>query len=383
MKYRQRNLEPILLNYLTHFPVVGLTGPRQSGKSTLLKHLLKRYTYVTFDDHKVITLFYDDPDKFMTIYSDRVIFDEAQKVPELFSYIKMAVDNDRQNYGKFILTGSNQFNLVKTISESLAGRIGLITLLPFSYSEIPSKLRHLSQFKGSYPELVCNHYEFDKEWYASYIETYLDKDVRQLHNIGNLREFRLFITRLAANTSQLLNKQSYANELGVSVPTISRWISILEASYIIFLLPPFHNNFGKRITKSPKLYFHDTGLVSYLTGIETEALYKNGPLAGALFENYVISEIKKHLINTNKSYTLAFLRTSSGEEIDLIIDKKHSQDFIEIKRTQTFRPNMTKSLEKYVQEKNQGFLIYQGQNVPYIPTIKITSLDLFLKDDCC
>lgn len=293
MAYVKRVLESGLLAYLHNFPVVGLTGPRQSGKSTLLQALLPNYKYLTFDDYKLQDFLQSDPEAFMATYSEHIIFDEIQKMPELFNYLKIAVDNDRMNYGKFVVTGSSQFSSIKNITESLAGRIGLLSLLPFQFSEMPTELRSLSIFKGSYPELVNRSYREASAWYSSYIDTYLNKDVRTLSNIGDLRDFQRFITLLAANTAQILNLSSYARDLGVAVNTIKRWLSILEASYIIYLLPPFYKNYNKRVVKSPKLYFYDTGLVSYLVGITTQQLYENGPMAGSLFENYLVTEILK------------------------------------------------------------------------------------------
>jgi len=202
---------------------------------------------VTFDDFRIVALYHDDPNKFMRIYANKIIFDEVQKVPEIFNDIKIAIDTDRQTTGKFILTGSIQFNLLKNITESLAGRIGLLSLLPYQYAEIPNKLRYSSIYQGTYPELVNKNFEFVTDWYSSYLDTYITKDVNDLANIGDKRDFRRLISLLAANTSQLLNMSTYAKDLGVDVKTIKRWISVLEASYIIFLLPPYYQNFGKRI----------------------------------------------------------------------------------------------------------------------------------------
>ena len=259
MKYLPRVLEQKLTEYLTLFPVVGLAGPRQSGKSTLIRHLLgKDYQYQTFDDPTNVRLFSEDPVGFIASYQDKVIFDEAQKVPEIFQYLKMAVDEDRQNYGKFVVTGSAQFNFMRQIAESLAGRIGLLTLLPFEYIELPQEYRQQSVYLGQYPELSEHHYKHNDAWYSSYVNTYLEKDVRSMHDIGNLRDFNRLLSLLAINTAQPLNMSELANKVNVSATTIKRWISVLEASYIIFLLPPYYENFGKRITKTPKIYFYDT-----------------------------------------------------------------------------------------------------------------------------
>ena len=245
MNYIPRTIEPVLHNHLSAFPVVGLTGPRQSGKSTLLHQLLgQEYQYVTFDDYRMRALFEDDPEKFMALYADRVIFDEVQKVPTLFDHIKRAVDQDRQNYGKYVLTGSSQFLLMRDISDSLAGRIGLLSLLPFDCAEVPVDLRSDSTWRGAYPELVTRAYSGADDWHAAYIDTYLTRDIRDLAQVGNLGDFRRLIQLLAANTGQLLNYSRFASDLGISVPTVKRWISLLEMSYVVFLLRPYYMTFG-------------------------------------------------------------------------------------------------------------------------------------------
>ena len=266
------------------------------------------------------------------MYRHRVIFDEVQKAPALFNHIKLAVDRDRNTYGKFVLTGSSQFLLMQNVADSLAGRIGLLSLLPFDHRELPKALCETAIWRGCYPELVTRHYRNADDWYASYIETYLARDVRDVAQIGNLRDFRNLIQLLAANTAQFLNMSRLASDLGVTIPTIKRWISILEMSYVIFLLPPYFRNFGKRVIKRPKIYFYDTGLVSALTGIRTEEMYDRGPMAGALFENYILSQILKHHKHTNQRAELYFYRTSHGVEIDLVIDTGQTRHFVEIKK---------------------------------------------------
>lgn len=360
MSYRTRIAEKTLRRYLNVFPVVGVTGPRQSGKSTLLRHILPEYTYLTFDDPKHRLTFYDDPEGFLYSKKKHVIFDEVQYVPEIFNYIKLSVDDARLDYGNFILTGSSQFQFLRHATESLAGRIGLLSLLPFQYSEMPDVLRHESLFQGAYPELVMRNYAESSLWYAAYLETYLSKDVRAIANIGDIRDFHRFIQLLAAHVSQLFDMSAYARDLGVSVPTIKRWLSILEASYIVFTLQPFYENYGKRIVKSPKIYFYDTGLVSYLTGITTFEQYDQGPLAGSLFENYVISEIAKKELHTATHSTLYYLRTQDKAEIDLIIDRKTSKTFIEIKKSATFNPKMIRALVDAPPE-NERLVLYNGE----------------------
>jgi uncharacterized protein len=355
MEYIKRVIERSLRNYLNTFPVIGITGPRQSGKSTLLRNLFKEYKYVTFDDFQMRNFFYQDPKGFFAQYNNRTIFDEAQKAPELFELIKMEVDNHRQDYGKYILSGSSQFTLQKNIFESLAGRIGLLTLLPFQLAEIPQELRSEAVYRGSYPELVTRGYRAAEEWYSAYLDTYINKDLRDVANIGNLRDFQRFLHLLAINTAQICNLSSYAKEIGVSVPTIKSWFSVLEASYIVFSLPPYYENYGKRVVKSPKIYFYDTGLVAYLTGVQSREQFSQGPMCGALFENHVIAEVKKKILHQrtkeNVGAEMFYFRTSGasgggGEEVDLIVDYKTRRDFIEIKYSSTFNVNVFKPLLK-------------------------------------
>ena len=369
--YLQRIAQATIQRFLSSFPVLGVTGPRQSGKSTMLQHALAGYRYVSFDNIGNIDYFESDPEGFMATYNDRVIFDEVQFVPKLFNYIKVAVDNDRQNYGKFVLTGSSQFSYVKNISESLAGRIGLMSLLPLQYLEMPKALLTESIYQGAYPELVIRDYRESALWYAAYVETYLNKDVRALSNIGDMRDFNRFIRLLAAQVTQLVDLTYYAKDLGVSVPTIKRWLAILEASYVIFLLPAYHKNLGKRIIKSPKIYFYDTGLVSYLVGIKTMEQYDKGPMNGAIFENYIVAEIRKKNLHTVTGAELYYFRTSDKTEIDLIVDRKNSQDFIEIKKTSTFSPKFVAPLKKYCDKNQQGYLLYNGKEFPFSDNISI------------
>src|SRR3989338_1977209 len=237
MKYIPRHIEKPLREYLKIFPAVSLTGPRQSGKSTMLHEMFEnQYTYVSFDDPLTLDFLSQDPKGFMKQYGNRVIFDEAQKAPLLFNYLKIAIDEDRHNYGKFILTGSSQFSLIRQITETLAGRIGALSLLPFHMNELPQQWRKEQMLKGSYPELVHLKYTNTTQWYGAYVNHYIERDVRSIANVGNLSDFQRLIKLLAARVSQELNVSSLANDIGVTVRTIQNWISILEASYIIFLI---------------------------------------------------------------------------------------------------------------------------------------------------
>lgn len=358
--YIQRYAELSLRRYLSAFPVVGLTGPRQSGKSTLLKHCLPDYEYVTFDLDRHVKDFENDPEGFLQAHKHHVIFDEVQFVPKLFNAIKVLVDNNRQEYGQYVMTGSSQFSCLRLVSESLAGRMGLMTLLPFQYGEIPKALRDECVHQGSYPELVLRNYKDADFWYDAYLDTYLSKDVRAMTNIGDLRDFRRLIQLLASNTSQVLDMSYYARDIGVSLPTIKRWLSVLEASYVIFLLPPYYSSIGKRIVKRPKVYFHDTGLVSHLTGIRSYEMYDKGPLAGALFENHVIANVMKSIKHHALSAELYYLKTQDKAEVDLIVDWKNSCDYLEIKKSSSYQPKMALHIKRYAQEGDRKIILYNG-----------------------
>ncbi len=373
-----RTIAKTLQKHLSIFPAIGITGPRQSGKSTLLKNMLPEYRYVSFDDYQTKNFLDSDPVGFINHYSSKVIFDEVQKAPMIFDMIKNVIDNNRDINGNFILTGSSQFSMIKGIKESLAGRIGLMQLLPFQRSEIPKHLRDESIYKGSYPGLVVKDYNYNNEWYSSYIETYINKDVKDISNLGNLRDFRRFVLLLAAQTAQPLNMSSYSKALGVSVPTIKSWISVLEASYIIYLLPPFYTNLSKRIVKTPKVYFYDTGLVSYLTGIETEKQYSMGPMAGAIFENYVIMDIIKSGMHNCKNEDYYFLRTHSGEEVDLIIDNRRDKTFIEIKKTETYKADYMKAINMFKGDMDKGYVVYSGEDMELSDQTGFRNYDGFL-----
>lgn len=377
--YIHRLIEKTLQEYLDFFSVLGLMGPRQAGKSSLLKKILPHYQYITFDDAIVRQRFYDDPKAFMTLYHNKVIFDEAQKVPEIFDWIKLAVDEDRNNPGKFVLCGSSQFLMMKSITESLAGRIGLISLLPFQYQEIPEALKKTAIYAGSYPELINKKFQMKEAWYAAYIDTYLSKDVRDFGQVSQIRAFQQLMSLLAANTAQQLNFSTYANDLGVDVRTIKNWISILEASFIIYLLPPYFTNVGKRLVKSPKIYFYDTGLVSFLTGIETEAQYDKGPMAGSIFENYLIMEIIKRERSLNTQAQFYYLRTSDGLEVDFMIDRKIYREWIEIKKSHTFTEKMMANIKFFLKEGDLGFVLYSGESLDYSPPCAVLNYEDYLK----
>jgi predicted AAA+ superfamily ATPase len=379
MSYVPREAEKLVRQYLEIFPIVGIGGPRQSGKSTLIRNLLKEtHQYVTFDDFRIRQQFADDPIRFMKTWNDQVIYDEAQFVPELFPMLKMLVDEDRQRYGRFVVTGSGQFMLNRSISESLAGRIGLINLLPFQYSEVPESSRLASIYSGSYPEIVLRDYSHSHEWYQAYLETYLQKDLRQILNIGDLSAFTSFLRTLAAQTGQIISLSEISRNIGVAVSTVSRWLSILESSFIVFRLQPYYKNLGKRLIKSPKIYFFDTGLVSLLTGIETRQEWEKGLLYGPIFENYIVSELYKKIYHENLRVNLFYLRTSHGDEIDLILENGSAMEAIEIKATMTSRPDHLKTMKKYLGILSTGSLVYLGDSFPEADGLQIINYQDFL-----
>jgi len=376
MKYQNRTIEALLKEYMCTFPVVAVTGPRQSGKSTLVKQMLNgEYRYITLDDYRIIDQLEDDPERFISTYENRVIFDEVQKYPKIFNLIKRRVDENRDVYGRYVLTGSSQFTLQHNISETLAGRIGLLQLLPFDISELPDANVPIEY--GCYPEQVMRNHRANEAWYGSYLETYIQRDVRSVATIGAVHDFSRFIKLLSANVSQQLNASYYSKSLGVSVPTIKRWLSVLEFSYIIYLLKPYHSNLNKRIVKSPKIFFYDTGLAAYLNGA-MGTRWEDGPLAGPIFENYIVSECVKRIAHRGLRDELYYFREHNGDEIDIIIEGPDKRQFIEIKHSMTFRPGMIKHLEKYMDEKTKSILLYQGESMDYTRDILVKNCHDYL-----
>lgn len=354
--YIQRTIEKLLPGILATFPCLAVTGPRQSGKSTLLRHALPEYRYVTLDDPAVLEQAHSDPVYFLDSLGDRCIIDEIQLAPGILSYVKMRVDADRSRNGRFVFTGSQQFGMIRNLGDSLAGRIALLDLLPFAAGEMQQtaatkgglELFAASCLTGAYPQLAVTP-EIDRRlWYSSYIQTYLERDIRSLYDIGSLREFHRFMQLLAVRCSQMLNMSVFATDLGVSVTTIKRWLSVLEAGRIIFLLPPYFNNLGKRITKMPKVYFLDTGLACHLAGVRDRDQLLEGPMAGALFENYCVQESVKSFANRGEQPRLSYLRTNNGLEVDLIIEGTTMRPLpVEIKLSRTPTAVMASGLTRY------------------------------------
>lgn len=363
----KRQIASIIKEQQTKFPVLALTGPRQSGKTTLLKQLFSNYRYISLENPDTRSFAAEDPIGFLNIYDDKVILDEVQRVPSLFSYIQTKVDESGK-MGQFVLSGSQNFHLLSSITQTLAGRVALFKLLPFDFNELSAN-GLLNQnyedaiIKGFYPAI------FDRQidptiFYANYIETYIQKDVTELLNIRDLNQFKKFIGLCAARTAQLLNVSALANECDISQPTAKAWLSILESSYIIFQLQPYHDNFNKRLVKSPKLYFYDTGLATHLLGIRSTEDLKINRLKGNLFENMVIAEYQKQNHHRYLHRDYYFWQDSSSNEVDLLLKKPNSFEIYEIKATQTISSSLFKQMDKFEAlispENVEKTLIYGG-----------------------
>lgn len=333
--------------YLKKYPVLVLTGPRQSGKTTFLKNQFPDYTYVNLENLDIRRYALNDPNAFLTEYQGKVILDEVQRVPELFSYIQTKVDQDRI-MGQYILSGSQNFHLMRSITQSLAGRVALFKLLPFDQEEMQEAGWLDADYsvnlqRGFYPAL----YDRDipsKVFYSNYLQTYVERDLSELIHVKDLKQFRNFIGLCAARAGQLLNLNSLANECGISQPTAKSWISVLETSYIVYQLQPLHSNFNKRITKSAKLYFYDTGLLCFLLKINDASSIKTSSYKGSLFENFVINEYLKQNYHNNLMHDFWFWRDAVGHEVDLIWQDSDKLNVVEIKASETIMPNLFNGL---------------------------------------
>ena len=349
-----RTAKEALLRLASQFPVVGVTGPRQSGKSTLTKAVFPNKRYVTFDDRTMRELAISNPSDFLAAFPEGAIIDEAQKVPEIFDALKMHVDHSGFTPGKFILTGSSQFRLKQNMTDSMAGRVTFLKLLPFSVNELKNE-GVLSDnpydiiFGGQYPPLHDPEKHFiPEDWYESYIDTYLDLDVREQINADNLSTFKKFIQICAIHSGQRLSMDSIARDVGVSAPTIKKWLSILENSYIIHFLEPDSNNLGKSIVKTPKLYFVDSGLLCHLLRLDSKEELLLSRHKGAVVETFAVAELLKQRMNLGKKPNLTFFRDSKGFEVDTIADWKHTFA-IEIKSSNAPEAKLSANTKKYLE----------------------------------
>ncbi|MDB6081038.1 MAG: hypothetical protein JWO53_310 [Chlamydiia bacterium] len=394
-----RHLSPYILKYSKEYPIVALVGPRQSGKTTLAKALFPNYKYVSLEALDTRQHAISDPRGFLNDHGPFIILDEVQRVPELFPYLQEFVD-ERQDPAQYILTGSSQFLLIENITQSLAGRIVTFKLFPLTYTELfqyeadadfesvfrtrhpdrqrvsQEQLYHI-MWQGFYPRIHDKHLDSYK-WYENYLLTYVERDVRSLLNIRNVRVFENFLMLCASQSAQLMNYTTLSNALGVSVPTIKEWISILETSGLIFTLPPYFTNFSKRLVKTPKFFFVDTGLLCHLLSIRSVEHLKTHPLLGSIFENFIISECFKRFCNFGEKPPLYFWRDQSASEIDLLIYNGKVGFPVEIKLSQSSHSDFKKSIEQWLSLKGntaeQGLVVYCGEHsihthtaVPAIP----------------
>lgn len=374
--YISRSITEAIKEAATYFPVITLTGPRQSGKSTLLRHIFPSVPYVSMEDLDVRQSAKMDPRGFLAGYTEGVIIDEVQNVPELLSYIQGIVDTEPGR--KFYLTGSSQFSLLKNVTQSLAGRTAVFELLPLSFAEISGKITDIDTdtllYDGFYPA-VWSGQNIPKLLYPNYIKTYVERDVRDLLAIKDLDAFQRFIRLCAARIGSVFNASEVSNELGVAVNTVNSWLSVLQASYLIYMLPPFYANTRKRLTKSPKLYFTDSGLAAYLLEIDSPHTMSRDKMRGHLFENMVIMDFLKREYNAGRNGGLYFYRDSNGNEVDLLVKRGSRYNAFEIKSSSTFHPDFIKGLNSFAQAfpdlTAEKTVIYTGSDLPDFKEVRI------------
>ena len=366
----KRTIEPILADLARRYPVVIITGPRQSGKTTLCRKVLPTLKYANLEAPDVRRFATEETRGFLAAHSGGAILDEIQRAPELLSYIQTIVDVENKS-GRFILTGSQQFEVMNTISQSLAGRTALLKLLPLSLAELkqthPPRNMDRLLLTGFYPRIHDQGLN-PTQSLGDYLETYVERDLRQLATVKDLSLFERFLKLCAGRVGQVLNLQSLGNDAGVSHTTVRTWLTILEASYVIFLLQPWHTNISKRLIKSPKLYFHDVGLAAFLLGLENETQIGRDPLRGNLFENMVVMEALKYRYNRGKRSNLFFYRESNGNEVDLLAESGRNLCAMEIKSGATVNPDYFKGLRHFVKavgtkRRITGGVIYGGSEI--------------------
>ncbi len=363
----KRELTAFITEAFQQFPVLTITGPRQSGKTTLARMAFPNLSYVNLENLETREFAREDPLAFLRTVPNGAILDEIQYVPELSSYIQEKVDKEEKN-GLFVLTGSQQFNMLQTVSQSLAGRTAIVRLLPFSFKELAGKYSRLGDstddylFRGFFPRLYDQR--IDPELgLGSYIETYIERDLRQLSQTQNLSQFQKFLKLCAGRVGQILNFSNLADDVGINHKTASEWISLLEASYILFRLPPYYSNINKRLIKSPKLYFYDVGLAANLLGVEESRQIETHPLRGALFENMIVAELLKYRFNQGKSNNLSYFRDAKGHEVDLLFNLANTIVPMEIKSAGTFRNDFFKGLDYFheqIQPSDKKIVIIDG-----------------------
>ena len=368
----KREMTKVLLKRATEFPVVTVTGPRQSGKTTLVRSCFPKHTYVNLEDPETRGLAETDYKRFFDLHRTPIIVDEIQRVPQLASAIQSLVDANRRKCGQFILTGSHQPKLRETVTQSLAGRSAFLRLLPLTFSEMASTPKRMAMdadsliLRGGMPELAITKTD-PNVYYRNYLQSYVERDVRQIANIRNTSPFNRFLTLLAGRVGQLVNLNSLSGEVGVSHTTLAGWLDILEASFIIFRLQPYFANIGKRLVKTPKIYFTETGLAACLLGLKTADQVSRDPLRGNLFENLVVSDLMKRNLNRDDEGELFFLRTSDGIETDVLRKTDRGLQPIEIKSAMTWTESLADGLRrvrKLIPDAQDPTLIYCGNSYP-------------------
>lgn len=368
MNYIHRTITPAIERGAKYFPVIVVTEPRQSGKSTLCNHIFSDYTKYNLEDVGLRDNVSIDPKGFINNCGDKVIIDEVQHIPEILSYIQITVDKHPER--RFILTGSSNFALIESVTQSLAGRAALYTLLPMALDELGDYASLSTDellFNGFYPSVVTGSRPVDL-FYPNYYSTYIERDVRQLKNISDFRQFQNLIKLSAGRCGTEFNASQLATEIGITSPTVKSWISILHASYIAFLLPPYFANLNKRLTKTPKIYFYDTGILCYLLGIENASQLAVHPLRGAIFENLAVIELLKQRLNKAKHPNLCFYRENRGREADIVRLDGEMLDIFEVKSSQTFNKSYVKNLN-YLKELlgnkiRNSAVVYDGDYIP-------------------